>query len=122
MSRPVRWLLVALFAAAIFAASRVQPPATSLGRLPGIDKVAHFIIYFFFAAAVYRALIGEGLLQMRAAAAAAVVAAIYGATDEIHQSFVPGRHASWGDWAADAFGGIALLGVVWLRTRLQARR
>lgn len=35
----------------------------------------------------------------------AIVAA-YGVVDEIHQYFVPGRHASALDWLADAVGGM----------------
>ncbi len=35
----------------------------------------------------------------------AIVAA-YGVVDEIHQYFVPGRHASALDWLADAVGGV----------------
>ena len=31
---------------------------------------------------------------------------IYGASDEIHQYFVPGRNASWTDWLADTLGGL----------------
>ncbi|MEX2043905.1 MAG: VanZ family protein, partial [Opitutus sp.] len=33
-----------------------------------------------------------------------VVAAVFGATDEWHQSFVPGRTSEWADWIADALG------------------
>ena len=37
--------------------------------------------------------------------------ALFGAADEFHEAFVPGRDASCGDWAADAAGaalGLAL--------------
>lgn len=40
---------------------------------------------------------------------AVVVASVFGATDEWHQSFTPGRHAGADDWAADtAFAAAAL--------------
>ncbi|RKY01797.1 antibiotic resistance protein VanZ, partial [Candidatus Poribacteria bacterium] len=32
--------------------------------------------------------------------------AVFGATDELHQYFVPGREASPFDWMADVGGGI----------------
>ncbi len=38
---------------------------------------------------------------------AGLFALFYGATDEIHQSFVAGRDASWGDLLADGIGGFA---------------
>ncbi len=55
---------------------------------------------------------------------AAIVAA-YGVADELHQHFVPGRHASALDWLADAAGGAlgGAAGIVgarllrWLQTR-----
>ena len=35
-----------------------------------------------------------------------VCVSVFGATDEFHQSFVPGRSVSAGDWLADTCGGI----------------
>lgn len=40
-----------------------------------------------------------------------LVLLLFAATDEWHQSFVPGRDASFGDWLADAFGTFVGLGV-----------
>src|SRR5713226_5006938 len=45
-----------------------------------------------------------------------VLASVFGATDEWHQSFTPGRHAGADDWAADtAFAAAALY--AWARLR-----
>jgi VanZ family protein len=41
-----------------------------------------------------------------------LLVAAYGATDEIHQSFVPGRFADITDWIADVVGAIIAIGVV----------
>jgi VanZ family protein len=47
---------------------------------------------------------------------AVVLASTFGATDEWHQSFTPGRHAGADDWAADtAFAAAALY--TWARLR-----
>jgi VanZ family protein len=52
----------------------------------------------------------------RAAVWAVVLASLFGATDEWHQSFTPGRHAGADDWAADtAFAAVALY--AWSRLR-----
>lgn len=44
----------------------------------------------------------------------------YGATDEIHQYFVPGRDCSLGDWLADTAGGTAAA-VAWFLAWRQGR-
>ena len=47
-----------------------------------------------------------------------LVASAYGASDEWHQSFIPGRHAALLDWLADTLGAaIAGLGL-WLTSVL----
>ena len=42
-----------------------------------------------------------------------VIAAAYGASDEWHQFFVPGRQSDWHDLAADAAGAAAVAGALW---------
>jgi VanZ family protein len=41
-------------------------------------------------------------------AGAALISALYGASDEIHQYFVPERSSEFLDWAADAIGAALL--------------
>ncbi len=84
----------------IFAASnrsQVAAPA-----VPDFDKFAHFGVYGLLATLLCR--LGRG---WRAAGWALLAASIYGASDEWHQSFVPGRSVEVADWAADT-GGAAL--------------
>ena len=49
---------------------------------------------------------------MAAGLRATMMAIAYGASDEWHQSFVPGRHADVWDLAADGVGAALALGVV----------
>jgi VanZ family protein len=72
------------------------------------DKLLHAMEYSVLAVLCYRA------LRRTAAAHAApyalvlaiAIAALYGATDEVHQAFVPFRTASWSDWIADTAGAV----------------
>jgi len=48
---------------------------------------------------------------------------VYAASDEWHQSFVPGRTPQPGDWVADAVGVVLGFGVaLWIATTLRAAR
>ena len=50
------------------------------------------------------------LRALRRPVAAAAITLAYAATDELHQTFVAGRHGSPWDWAIDAAGvGLAVL-------------
>ncbi len=106
------WGPVLLYMGVIFAASGV-PTVT----LPGItlftDKISHAVGYSGLALLAYRA---AHLVPLKARggpyAQAFTVAAIYGASDEYHQSFVPGRSADVIDWIADVIGILAALAAI----------
>lgn len=87
---------VAIAALVIGASSR----STVAGpEIVNIDKVAHFGVYGLMATLICR--VGVG---WRAAGWALLAASLFGATDEWHQSFVPGRFPSVADWIADTLG------------------
>ncbi|HEX9379662.1 MAG TPA: VanZ family protein [Gaiellaceae bacterium] len=103
------WLPVLVWAAVIFGFSSIPSLSTGLGTWDTIlRKCAHVTEYAVLGGLLYRALGREAL------ALAAGIA--YAATDELHQHFVRGRHASPVDVAIDAVGvGVGML--VWLRLR-----
>ena len=103
------WLPVFAWAAVIFAFSSIPHLSTGLGTWDTVlRKGAHITEYAILGALIYRALGREAL------ALAAGIA--YAATDEFHQHFVVGRHASPVDVAIDAVG-LSLGMLVWLRLR-----
>lgn len=62
-------------------------------------------------------------LDRRRPALAAVITLAYAATDELHQHFVEGRHASALDWVIDAVGvGLAIVLVLRYDRRRAAER
>lgn len=86
------------------------------------DKLLHLGAYAVLAGLVTGALASSRLgAAGRAAAVAVLLASAYGATDEWHQSHVPGRDADPWDWAADTLGALAggAAGTVILRRRDQ---
>jgi VanZ family protein len=103
------WLPVLAWAAVIFAFSSIPHLSSGLGVWDTVlRKGAHLTEYAILGALLYRALGRE------APALAAGIA--YAATDELHQHFVTGRHASPVDVAIDAVG-ISIGMLVWLRVR-----
>ena len=103
------WLPVLVWAAVIFAFSSIPSLSTGLGTWDTIlRKGAHVIEYAVLGGLLYRAL-GRETLALAAGIA-------YAATDELHQHFVRGRHASPVDVAIDAVG-VAVGMLVWLRLR-----
>lgn len=109
-SRTLTWVMrceAVLVAAAIWmlsAQSRLPEPPGPLG----IDKVQHLIAYavlaaglvFWFSATQWK------LHQLRTVLVVVGIASLYGATDELHQYFVPDRESSVFDWVADTAGAM----------------
>lgn len=97
------WGPVVLQMAVIFAVSSIP----NLGAPPVVsDKSGHAIGYGILGAVLLRALAGGRLkgVTWATAAAAVILAALYGASDEFHQSFVPGRTPDVFDVLADGTG------------------
>jgi VanZ family protein len=89
-----------------------------------LRKAGHFSEYAILALLTLRALRLSRPQRsfLNAVAIALVVAAGYAATDEYHQSFVPGRTAAAGDILIDIAGAVTALAVVTLWRRPRHRR
>ena len=110
------WLPVVAWAAVIFVLSSVPSLSSGLGTGDLVlRKIAHVSEY---------ALLGALLLRALGREVPAFVAGIaYAITDEIHQHFVSGRHASPIDVAIDAAGlGLGMLLFQLARRRLPIAR
>ncbi len=70
------------------------------------DKVIHCVVYAGFAVLIARAVRDSARPSPWPAVIAVVGAILYGMTDELHQSFVPGRSSDVHDVLADAVGAI----------------
>jgi len=105
------WLPVVAWAAVIFTFSSIPSLSSGLGVWDTVlRKGAHVTEYAIFGALLYRAFGRE------APALAAGIA--YAATDEVHQHFVRGRHASPVDVAIDGVGvAVGMLVWLWWRQR-----
>jgi len=105
-----RWPPVLLWAAAIFYLSSQSRP---LGRRwPSLPSaLAHVFEFAVLAALLQRALAADPRRPQGAVAPAFVLTALYAASDEMHQLFVPERTASPAEYGLDLLGaslGLAL--------------
>lgn len=101
------WLPVLAYAGLIFWLSDQPRPPVDLPSWSGSDKVAHAIEYSVLAVLLWRALGGKRGAAPARSLVTFLATALYAASDEWHQSFVPDRNASVGDWIADTAGGLA---------------
>lgn len=86
-----------------FFSSLSIPLSFSIGEY---DKTVHAGVYSGLAYFVYQAFRNSGLIR-NIFSVSMVLVVLFGISDEIHQLFVPGRIASFGDVIADGFGGFA---------------
>lgn len=97
------WLPPLLYMVVIFLlSSQARVPVPE--GLP--DAALHAPEFFVLGCLLCRAFLATGGPRPRALALALTISIAYGLLDELHQSFVPGRVASLGDFAADAAGAI----------------
>ena len=116
-----RWGPALLLMAVIFAFSSI--PSTEMPNLGAFDlsvkKLGHATGYALLSLAYRR---GLGRRVQRPFLLAWLMAVLYAATDEFHQSFVPGRGSTMVDVGIDSFGaGFSLLLVLYLRKRRRAK-
>jgi VanZ family protein len=118
-SRAARWLMIAGWMALIFFLSsqpQLPSPPDPLADLI-FKKGAHFTVYAILAVLFRRALPPSRSIW----SLSWILTVLYAASDEWHQSFVPGRHPQVTDILIDASGAAAgLLIFWWLRRRSQA--
>jgi len=119
-----RWMPVWAWIVVIEIATSWPNPSVPAGLPEGSDKVVHLGMYGMLGLLAARAL---GLQRWsrdgwRLLVAAACISC-FGALDEWHQQFIPGRGMELGDWIADSTGGfLGLVAFTFMAGVLLARR
>ncbi|HAH19936.1 MAG: hypothetical protein A2Y00_08435 [Omnitrophica WOR_2 bacterium GWF2_43_52] len=113
------WFPVYSYMALIFYLSSLSRPPEQFSLFEW-DKLNHCLEYAILGLLLIRALnehYGKvGFLQLQIIAF--IIAAVYGASDEFHQSFIFGRSASFLDWITDMIG--AAIGAFFILKRKKA--
>ena len=96
-------------------------PGADLPDIGVVDKVNHFVAYFGLAVLLSLTLLLQTkyeLFYRKAFLFTFLIIIIYGALDEIHQIFIPGRSADILDWLSDAGGAFIGLLLVLLLVKM----
>ena len=79
------------------------------------DKLIHVAVFGLLAALCYISLIHsskQNLFFAKPMLGSFIIVSVYGATDEIHQYFVPNRSAEVLDWVADVAGVLIMVLII----------
>ncbi len=97
-------------------------PFYILSKYP--DKVEHIILYAGFGLLLYFTLkrSSNPTLRNYSIILAIIIGTAYGASDEFHQSFVPGRSASFYDLLADSIGITLVQTIIFIKDKLYLRQ
>ena len=111
----------------IFVVSSMEQPPFPMPKFEWltIDKFYHFIEFGILGVLLAIAFVNVSPRWLPIGwiwVAAALISILYGASDEIHQIFVPGRCATVADWVADVFGAIVGVLGVYLYCRRRRER
>ena len=107
------WLPVLIQMGLIFYFSSQPAGSPALERFPTPPGFGHLVGYALLAFLLYRALYGSfSGWDLKAARNTFITGVLYAISDELHQLFVPGRHASAADVGIDAAGILMALLVV----------
>ena len=79
------------------------------------DKIIHFLIYFVLYLATHYSFSNQNkfkLLSKYSLMTSFIFILLYGASDEFHQYFVPGRSCDFFDWLADVLGALFAISIL----------
>ena len=121
------WAPPLLYMILIFIVSSLEQPPFPPPKFEwiGIDKLLHFIEYSILSVLLTIAFVNASPTWFPARwiwVTAALISILYGASDEIHQYFVPGRFATIADWVSDVIGAIAGVACVYFYYKRKKER
>jgi VanZ family protein len=109
-----------LWALLIYISSSIPSVSLPAVRILNADKVVHFLVFLVLAWLLDRSLRNVPAIPWVARyhlALTVVLTTVYGALDEVHQAFVPGRNPSFLDLSADVGGALLYVAIVWFLGR-----
>jgi VanZ family protein len=119
--RIVSLILTILAATEIFFFSEIVSAPGKKGIIP-FSIIYHFVIFFLFSFFLCMTIKGNRKIKVKDILIVLLVSLIYAISDEIHQSFIPGRDASIKDILTDLTGSITSMIIVHLYSRKKHKK
>lgn len=88
----------------LFSSMTITPVSGVYWKEFVVKKSAHLIEYGVLAGLLYRALVGSKISRLNSVLLAILISIVYAVTDELHQSFTPGRESTIRDVFVDTIG------------------
>ena len=113
-----------IFAVSSLTAATIERASSPLAGTPFEPKaaIAHVVEFWVLAVLAHRLMLSYGISGAQFLWPAVLLLTVgYAATDELHQSFVPGRDPSLADIGYDALGALAGLAVAEMAARARRR-
>ena len=122
INRRYAWLTM-VYCVIIFALSSIGRVPEALRWITAYDLAIHAVVYagLGWLAGMTVRKGAEPWRGWRLWAAPIAFVAVYGASDEIHQFFVPGRYCALADWIADVAGAATVQMVFVLKNRCRVK-
>jgi len=119
MEKTKRWVLVAGWMGLIFYLSSISNFKVPDKWINSISSnIAHFTEFFILCMLLFRAIRKSTQWEVKKIIVVSeIFSVIYAFLDEFHQSFVPGRNASFMDIFVDTLGILSFGGIVWKEDR-----
>jgi VanZ family protein len=119
----LRWLPAILWAALIFTLSSFTFATDPGQNIPNADKLGHIALYFILGCLVARALrLHPQFSPAQLFILTILITSAYGATDEWHQSYVPGRAPEFADWTADTFAALLAATTFYVHDKIRSQK
>ena len=119
LARRVVLVMLLAYMGMVFALSHMSKPPLPAVLSDLSDKVLHAAEYLPLGYLCARAFRGSA---RRRAVLGLLAAALFGLSDEFHQSFIPGRESSLWDWTADLAGSAAGASLLFWNARRGERK
>jgi VanZ family protein len=106
-----------LFCLAIFIESSISSDSFPNLKFELSDKLIHLVIYFILFMTAYYSFSNQNKFKLffdYPLITSLIFTSLFGASDEFHQYFVPGRTCDFYDWVADVIGAVLAIVILLL--------